>query len=435
MKGVCAEFELGNPRVYNDLGCSPILLVSFRKWLKSFIGKAEQLFIAIYLFNNNELYNTLLDLADNGCKVVVYSIPLEGYDNDRPISVVNHLHNEFIGKKTKLDFAEPLYKDIIESHHHNFELRIVPHMYLRSNRVKAFSRGNMPYSLHCKNFLLGCKDGSMFSGLSSSNFAVRDAQKIEIASIMSLNENESVSAFDFFEGLRENSIPCKDFDEAGSYSDYAIKMRKTPPNSRLMFIAPFYKDSASQFENNIVTMIEKAKNRIIVCAQHISAYQYSYSKTFTYLNASNGYVRKEGFLNEILKKAESGIQVQLLSQTYVDSNGSHGCRAPENKQSFINFTTAARKTGCQYYVNGHNHSKFIILDDNVIITTCNFTPTQFIYLTNVNITEFDHIPGYSYSGIHCEHGVYSVVSNHDFAERIATHFRNIIKLDNTIRMF
>lgn len=435
MKKIWADFEIGNPRVYNDLGCSPGFLVNYCNWLRSFAGKAESIYIALYLFNNLELYKTLLELAASGCKIIVYSIPLEGYDNDRPISIAKHINNESMGSMTKLDLAEPLYKEILASHNPNFELRIVPHMYLRSKRVKAFSRGNLPYSLHCKTFLLSCKDGTTFAGLTSSNLAVRDAQKIELASIMSLSDDEEISAFAFFEGLKDNSIAVKDFDETADYSHYLTIQRNIPPKSRLMYIAPFYKDSASQFEKNIETIIGSAKNRIIVCAQHVCAFNYSYQEVYTALNAPERIIRKDGFLNEVLKKAKSGIQTQLLSQTYVDSSGSHGCRAPENKQSFINFTSAAKAVNCQYYVNENIHSKFIIVDDHVIITTCNFTPTQFIYLPNVNISDFDNIPGYSYSGVHCEYGVYSIISNHNFADYIASHFQRIITLDSTRRMF
>lgn len=57
MKKVWADFEIGNPRVYNDLGCSPGFLVNYCNWLRSFAGKAEFIYIALYLFNNRELYN------------------------------------------------------------------------------------------------------------------------------------------------------------------------------------------------------------------------------------------------------------------------------------------------------------------------------------------------------------------------------------------
>ena len=164
-----------------------------------------------------------------------------------------------------------------------------------------------------------------------------------------------------------------------------IKMRNCPPKCRLMYTAPFYQNSSSIFEDNLIKVISQATKQIIVCAQHISAYKYSFEGGFISPNEPFGYISKEGFLYEVLKKAKTGVQTIFISQTYVDEAGDHGCRTPENKTSFIKFTSAAKNVGCKYYVNSDIHSKFIVVDNHVILTTCNFTPTQFIYLKNVNI--------------------------------------------------
>lgn len=434
MKSIRAGFAFGNNKIYNNLGGSPSFIISLSKWLDAFEDQIQSIDVALYLFNNRELYKILEKHANRGCAINIYTIPLEGYDNDYPIEIKHHTGNVSLGKKTKYDLASELYSEISEAHNENIHLRIVPHMYLRSKRVRPFSRGSMPYSLHCKTCCVHLKDGRVYAGLTSSNLAVRDAQKHEIATIAQLDRAEIASVEDFFLGLWENSIDYDDFCCDDDFSHFETKMRNTPPKSRLMFTAPFYANSAVYFEDNIRSIVSQAKHRIIVCAQHVCSFDYFYENAYTAPGAKTRSVKKHGFLHEVIRKAKAGVPTQILSQTYADETGSHGCRAPENKKSFIDFVSAARGS-CEYYVNPNIHCKFIIVDDHVLITTCNFTPTQFIYLPSVSIDHFDNIPGYSYSGIHCEYGVYCVISNHDFAEQILKDYDSLKHHKDTKRMF
>lgn len=436
MTQIKLEFEFGDPDIYNDLGCSPMLLEHFCAWLSSLRENISSLKIALYLFNNRILYSALKDLADRGCEIHIYSIPLEGYDDDKPLPITNHQNSMPLGTHTKLHFAAQIYTDVLKSNNPHLHFHIVPHMYLRSDKVRAFSRGNMPYSLHCKTFFLRCKNGSAFAGLTSSNMAVRDAQKIEMAYVTSLNQPEIQSASDFFDGLKENSVPIGDFRPSADYNHFRIVKRPAPRVSGIMYIAPFYEDSAPAFENRLIQMIRKAKSRIIVCAQHICAYHYTYSGKFPARPADGSLVHKDGFLKDVLDMANSGISTKLLSQTYADSNGTHGCRSPQNRASFIRFVTDAQNTqNCNYYVNPNLHAKFIVIDDIVIATTCNFTPTQFIYLPNVNIPTFENIPNTSYSGIFCEFGAYFVRQSQKLADYLVAYANDIITLPSTRRMF
>ena len=103
--------------------------------------------------------------------------------------------------------------------------------------------------------------------------------------------------------------------------------------------------------------------------------------------------------------------------------------------TFIGFVDAAKKAKCSYYVNEDTHSKFIVSDNHVILTTCNFTPTQFIYIPRVEIEQFERMPDLSYSGIHCEIGAYFVVSSSGFADQVSEEFNKMIQLPRTQRMF
>lgn len=431
MKKALLLSENGNYRDYNNFGCSPHLLESFIGWLSEQKANIAELNLALYLFNNEVLLDTLISLASVGVKVTVYSIPIEGYDNRYPRSIIEYHSGISLGNFTKYDLANKVYGRIRKEHIHNFELRIVPHMYLRSKRVHPFSRGSMPYSLHIKSFAATMKNGDLYAGLTSSNFAVRDAQKNEAAVICQLDEPEALSTTDFYLGLYENSISFFDFDASGDYSHFQVRMRPTPPKSRTMYVAPFYSDSASDFEANASSIVNRAKSRLIVCAQHISAYNYAYEDW----DKSPAQIRKPGFLSAVIERANSGITTSFLSQTYVDSLGTHNCRSPENKGAFIGFVDAAKKAKCSYYVNEDTHSKFIVSDNHVILTTCNFTPTQFIYIPRVEIEQFERMPDLSYSGIHCEIGAYFVVSSSGFADQVSEEFNKMIQLPRTQRMF
>ena len=81
MKGILLQAEHGNSREYNNLGCSPQTLESFIPWLSLHKNEIKELYFALYLFNNEHLLGSLPSLSDAGIKVVVCSIPLEGYDD------------------------------------------------------------------------------------------------------------------------------------------------------------------------------------------------------------------------------------------------------------------------------------------------------------------------------------------------------------------
>ena len=78
---------------------------------------------------------------------------------------------------------------------------------------------------------------------------------------------------------------------------------------------------------------------------------------------------------------------------------------------------------------GTNCDIVLIIDDITIITTANFTPTQFIYLPNVDI------PEYNYSGIHSEVGAYFVASDSILAGQMFAHYSSLLEDPETKLMF
>lgn len=426
-------FEFGNEKIYDDLGGSPKLLTDLCQWLQRQKHNIVSVDMALYLFNNAYLFSVLKELADSGCRVCVYSIPLEGYDAASSMEIRSHLSGDPIGRHTKYDLAEKLYEKIRNLNHPNLSLRIVPHMYIRSRYVKPFSRGDMPYSLHCKTFLIQLRGGRFCAGLTSSNFAVRDAQKIELACIMPLGEAEIASSTDFYSGLFENSVPVEHFDPTADYAHWKIRLRSAPKSSQTMYIAPFYENSPEQFEHQLIELIRRTKRRIVIAAQHLCAYEYT---SFASSCGTAYPVRREGFLTHVLRKAQEGVPAVFLSQTYADGTDRPNVRRPQNIQSFIRFAHAAKKTGnCSYYVNRSLHAKYLIADDTVIVMTCNLTPSQFLYLPDVTISSFAHMPNMTYSGIFCEHGAYFISHNPETVSRLEEETRRILSLPGTQNMF
>lgn len=426
--------EFGKPQVYNDLGSSPKLLEDLCAWLIKNKNRILSIDLALYLFNNEYLLSVLEQLADSNCQVNVYSIPLEGYDTTSH-KITDHKTDLCIGDYSKYELAKRVYDKILEMNHPNFTLFIMPHMYIRSSNVAPFSRGKMPYSLHCKSYMVQFRNGASYAGLTSSNFAVRDAQKIELISIMPLGESEKISTQDFYEGLKENSIPINRFNEKNDYKHYEIKLRPIPQKSQTIYIAPFYQNSAVEFEQTLIHLINNAKKQIIVVAQHIASYEYSYHTTGSSDNPNDTFIKKDGFLKNILDKAAAGISTTFISQTYADDVPRYGIRRPQNTRAFSEFAIAAKRIKtCNYHVNSNLHAKYVLIDDTAILTTCNFTPTQFIYLPQVNITSFNKIPNASYSGIFCEHGVYFMTQNADTCKQLLDYTNTILSLRDTKKL-
>lgn len=443
MKFQNALFESGKNGFFTDQGCSPLLLSSIRDWLHSNCDKLQSVDIALYIFNNDQLYQVLKEIALKGVNVTIFSIPLDGYDRSFPKPIYSSANNRNLGKYSKYDLAQKLYSQIESDNISSLHLRIFDHVYLRSPNVKPFSRGNMPYSLHCKTCLITMKTGEIYAGLTSSNLAVRDTNKHELSLLVKLdNDIEQSSTKDFFACLLRNSYEYNSeiktinpFDPNRHPPQLIFgvppKFQDNIGSGIIKYTAPFYKDSAFQFDKDIRAMVNRAKSRIIVCAQHVCAYNYTYNRAYADPPGQNGWEKCDGFLTDVLKKAKSGVKTTFLSQTYVDRTSNSHFRKPVNTAAFLRFSDDARKCRCKYYANPLIHAKFIVADDTVLVTTANFTPSQFIYLPNVHIPKFENMNG-SYDGVFCEIGAYCIFKNKRIADWLVAHTEDIIHLADTI---
>lgn len=421
-------------------GSSPKLLEQLIALIEENRGDLQEVNLCWYLFNNKELHEFLKEISSSGIKVNVVTIPLEGYDAANPKTLIDlHSRKELEQLVSKYDLAEEIFREVYKSNlYPNYNIYFFPHLYVRSKRVKRFSRGKLPYSMHLKAAFLKKKTGSILV-LSSSNLAVRDLVKYESMVVIDNEPEYEQNASRLITDMISNSIPINDYNSSFNVACNSYPCVETSNDSSSFFTAPFYFDSANLLEVALIDLINKAQNRIVICAQHLAAFNYNFSATYHSKRKENE--QREGVLGAVIRKAQKGVKTTCISQTFAPPQNKQEAfknvnfRQPANTKHFGQFYEALSKTAhATYYVNENVHSKYIIVDDTLIFCTYNFTPTQFIYLDNVHIEAFDEMPDLSYSGIHCEVAGHVVIRNNTVVEEFLKNADSILKCADTVRV-
>ncbi len=418
---------------FYTIGASPFLLEKLLEILDDKDDTIEEIKIGLYLFNNEILNQKLIALAKAGVKIDVITIPLDGYDATSPKRIINLKTREIESTATKFSLARNIFKQHYKNEVPNYTLYFFPHIYLRSENVKNFARGEMPYSLHIKSFLIKYKNKIGTVGLSSSNFAVRDLVKEENLLIIKNEVNYFNPTYHFFDDLIKSAIPIHNFDFKKDYSNYEVETTEQPVSNCCNFIAPFYFNAAFKAEAAILNLINDARLSIKVVAQHICPVSYTINGKF-HSEFENKEFFREGLLKTIIEKAKAGVKVEFISQTFASSENKLGSnfRTPLNKASFIEFFKAITNVpNISYYVNENIHSKYMIVDDKVFVSSFNYTPTQFIYLDKVDIKTFKNDPGKSYQGIYSETGHYCIIDDLGLAKEYKKNFDGLLTKNET----
>lgn len=425
---------------FYEQGGSPFLLEKLIETIEEKKNDIEEINISWYLYNNQHLHNYLKEIAAGGIIVNVITIPLEGYDHNKPKILKNLVTGEKSDKSvTKYNLARKIYGEMYRStSHENFNLYVFPHLYVRSARIKKFSRGSLPYSLHIKSAYIKKKNGYLLL-LSSSNLAVRDLVKSESMICIENEPNYEENIKVFYNNLISNSITIKDYRTSLNTTCNTYEKLEFKFSNSIFITAPFYDNSANILEKTLSEYIAEAKKRIIVCAQHLAAFNYEFNaKHHSTINKKE--IRK-GILGDVITMANKGIQVTCLSQTFAPLNEDAEkfkdikFRRPANTNSFQQFYSKVKLSkNIQYFVNEHIHSKFILIDNTLIYCSYNFTPTQFTYLDNVNITQFMNMPELNYSGIHCEVGMHLVIKDQSTIKAFENNVTNMKRKKETIQV-
>lgn len=411
-------------RVAFEDGNAPEFIEELESFILEKRNEIKKIYISLYLFNNKTLYHFLKRIVEN-CEIEVniISIPLDGYDNEKEVNV-KYTH----GKSTKYMHAENLYKEIENNPLYGLNFYIFPHVYIRSSKVKKFSRGKMPCSLHIKSMYLDCGSNG-YTILSTSNLAVCDYSKDDYMAILSTTEEDSENAKMFYKTLIENCIHSNQPTKVNSEYTYPLKinpcLQKSANNA---YIAPFLMNSPLKFEEDLKSMIKSAEERIVICGQHVSAFSYKINNKFSNDSQSDTeFKTQKGFLSTLFEINEN-IDINVMSQTYAEKNRNLSVVRPANPENFENFIEHFKNLkNKQYFVKSGLHAKFIVVDNKVLLSTANFTATQFMYLPYVNIEHFENIPDVSYKGIFSEVGQYIIIEDMDFANKMVEWFANLSK--------
>tara|TARA_R110001606_G_scaffold99486_1_gene219441 strand:+ start:858 stop:2192 length:1335 start_codon:yes stop_codon:yes gene_type:complete len=425
---------------FYDQGGSPHLLQKFIETIEQQKNDIEEINISWYLYNNKYLHQYLKKISESGIKVNVITIPLEGYDNTKP----QPLENLETGKKsndsfTKYSLARQIFSEIYHlKTHPNFNVYFFSHLYVRSAYINKFSRGSLPYSLHIKSAYIKKKNGFILL-LSSSNLAVRDLVKHESMVCIEDEPNYEKCAKAFYKDLIGSSTHIKNYNESLNTSCNSYDKIDFKESSTIFITSPFYYNSSNILDTTLSKYILSAKERIIICAQHLAAFNYQFNAKHHSIIKENE--TRQGVLGAVIYMANKGVNVTCLSQTFAplteDENKFKGIkfRRPANTSKFQKFYSELTKTkNVQYFVNENLHSKFILIDNLLIYCSYNFTPTQFIYLDNVKIPKFKNMPHISYEGIHCEVGMHVVIEDINTVKAFEKNIENIKREKETIQV-
>jgi len=317
----------------------------------------KELHLALYLFNNAYLYRKLLEIANGGAMVVVTSLPLTGYD------------------QRKIDRAKEVYNQVLKDG--KIDLRIFPHMYVWYGA--EYAGGGAAYSFHIKAGLMEYSDGTCTVFLTSGNLAPGDPTHSETAAFIEAPCNASIiQAFkSFFGEIEKRAKPFGDYNklvrelplELQQVFDFCFVGGTNTINfsqaqaSHAFFTAPFMtierKGSNHYARERLVDVILSAKRRLLVCAQHSHD-----------ISPFNGYQGQTmiGSITEA-KRANPSMDVKVLKQ--VASSG----LADKRRAAFVE--CHLYYAGVPQRVNRLIHDKFIVADDTTVISTGNFTATQF----------------------------------------------------------
>jgi len=319
----------------------------------------EEVHLALYLFNNVDLFNTLRDVAKKA-RVRVTSIPLAGYD------------------ERKVAGAEQVYKSMLQAKDSNFDLLIYPHIYVWHEA--EYAEGGASYSFHVKAGYITYKDGSCKLILTSCNLSPGDPYHSEIAIVIedpSCSTPYSLAFKKFFNQVEQLAIPWQSyFNNTQDLSERLLQVfdfafiGKHGQNDwsdnfveKAFFTGPFItikgEGSTWYARRKIVDLIMSAEKRLLVAAQHIHD-----------IAPFNGHAGKT-VISAIVerKKDKPPLEVKVLKQ--VPSRGLADKRRAAFVECHLNYA------GIEQKANKLVHDKFIVADDVILITTSNFTATQF----------------------------------------------------------
>ena len=339
-------------------GC-PDLLYDLFEELKG----ANEIYIAAYLFNNPIFFEFLKNLESEGCNVLIISLPIRGY-SDKKVKV-----REYGEKISGREAAEKIYEEINEIN--KIRLKIFPHMYMWYGA--RYAGGGASYSFHVKAIYAKFGNEKNKCILSSGNFMFTDPPHSDSLIILKNNLEYKRVFQKFFEDVEKFSVSYdeykKNYKNAENDFYYSFLGKEINLSSEFVkncfFTAPFYKvdgiGSNHYAGNRIIEIIKNAKRRIWVCSQH-------FHDLVSFDNSRDTIIRA---IYDVSIE-EPQLEMKFLKQ--VPHSSLADKRRAAIAETLFQFVLEAEQKS-----NRLVHDKFIIVDDTLIISTANYTSTQFAF--------------------------------------------------------
>jgi len=340
-------------------GSSPQLLYDLMEELKG----AIEINIATYLFNNPLYVDFLVRLASTGTKISITTLPPMGYNN-RP-KTVDGLGDRVSARQLAVEAFNRLEAT------KNITLSFFPHQYVWYGAL--YAGGGASYSFHVKAISALFDGGLHKCILSSGNFLSTDPYHSDNILVIDGEEEYSNSFIRFFTDLASFSIGSEAFK--GNFTNYADEFLvqfhgrerdiKHTDFENCFFTAPFYLvdgvGSNHYAGNKIIELIQKAKTRIWVCAQHFH--------DIISFDQERSTIIKALYDKSI---SEPNIEYRFLKQV------PHSSLADKRRAGIAETLFKFVMKADQRY-NRLTHDKFIIADNTLLISTANYTSTQFAF--------------------------------------------------------
>lgn len=409
-----AYFYIPKRKFKSHKGSAPYLAEMLVKELEG----ATEIKISFFLYNNPYLHSQLEKLMEKGCKITVFTIPLDGYDTKSTKVYYRGSENHIF--TSKREYSSRIF-DRINILGSNFKLFIFPHTYIWFKQ--KFSRGKHLYSLHNKSILAKFGNNGIKCISSSCNFALGDPPHSENLLIIS-NETSTADMFKtYFNLLRGNSLSIEEYIEfRRGNMDIQHIVEPVDLNDNFntcYFTAPFIKYNAigsnHYVQNKIIEFIQTAQRRIYICSQHFSDYNSFDKQSKSIVDA----IRQVKRIRE--------IELKIIKQTQ-ENDQRQGKRTSEVERILANMNLTEQRVWRQVI-----HDKFIIVDNSVMVSTANFTSTQFAW-SEEHLMKYmiddnnEHKVINTFSEVNSFHFIYESVLVRDFMK----HFRELWKLSNGI---
>lgn len=402
-------------------GCNPALLRFILAYLTEKEQELTEVYISLPVYNNSFLDHALQKLAKRGVKVTVITKPIDSYRNTSPVWITDLADHQpaFDTAKTPYQIARHFFVEAYQKPKENFHLKVFPHFSIKDHKGNPFAKGQQPYSLELNSFLFLFNQGGAVA-FSSSDLSCGEPVK---EGHLLLNENDWTllkNTRRFFEELSNQSFELHHFNFSFQYSQHEFPILPMDQKLPVFYLAPFYENSPSLAEEELVRRIRNAKERIWIQSPIINCYEYTVDGHF-HSTLEDEVIEHFGFLRPVLERASIGADVKFLTSSFPVKE--KGILSIKEEDAFAEFRRIAQATPNNTLATTANlGSSFLILDNQLILSSSPFRPDVFVYLDQVRIQGFTEAEEEGYTGIFSATSFFWLIDDQEIVEAYRRHF-------------